>query len=172
MSPGCWVSHATHVASESGLVFRGHDSSKGHGLTLLDPARPFPPYSPLELLLNAQFQKGAPGQGLRGPRQALGRNASSGQDFLTWFHPAEAARAGSPRGACNTLTYHTLQCAAQHRHQDRCPGVSWVHLCPGGWLGDRAILSSVGKHQSQGLAAPRLVGRWLPCVPENKRDVL
>lgn len=37
------------------LLLRGHDSSKRHGLTLLDPARPFPPYSPLGLLLNAQF---------------------------------------------------------------------------------------------------------------------
>nr|KAF6392460.1 hypothetical protein mPipKuh1_007675 [Pipistrellus kuhlii] len=109
-----------------------------------------------------------PRTGVTGPWQALGQKAGSGQDIQAWFHAAPAARAGPPRGSCDRLTYHTLQCAAQHRHQDCCPGVSWVHLCPGAWLGDGAILSSVGKHQSQGLADPRPVGRWLPCVPGIK----
>lgn len=145
VSPGCWVSHATHVTSESGLVFRGHDSSKGHGLTLVDPAHSHPILL-WDYFLMHDSRRGS-WTGVMGVLQVLGHKAGSGQqNFQTWFHAAEAESAGSPRGACNTLTYHTLQCAAQHRHQDRCPGVSWVHLCPGAWLGDCTILSSVGKH--------------------------
>lgn len=84
----------------------------------------------------------------RGPQlwQTLGREQAQHQDFQTWAHAPEAGKAGYSQGACDILTYHTLECTAQSRHQDHCPGVSRVDLCPGAWLGDGAILSSVDQH--------------------------